>query len=80
MAADDALVLFTDGISEAVGEEGEEYGVDRLAALLSRLDATGSGRRLAAACLADVAAFRAAGAATTAVDDVALLVVRRTGG
>jgi len=33
--ADDLLVLFTDGVVEAVNSQGEEFGMDRLVALLT---------------------------------------------
>ncbi len=37
-----ALVLFTDGVTEAVGSDGTRYGVDRLASRAARHAATGT--------------------------------------
>jgi sigma-B regulation protein RsbU (phosphoserine phosphatase) len=36
LLAGETLVLYTDGISEAENDDGEEYGVDRLRALVGR--------------------------------------------
>jgi sigma-B regulation protein RsbU (phosphoserine phosphatase) len=73
LARDDALVLYTDGVTEAEDPEGEFYGTDRLRACVR----AHQGRPPAQICdaiLADVTAF--AGAPHPA-DDIALLVVRR---
>lgn len=75
LRAGDSLVLFTDGLSEAVDGGGEEYGTERLAARLEPL-AGADAAEIAAACLDDLGRFRAGGAAR---DDLALLVVRRSG-
>jgi phosphoserine phosphatase RsbU/P len=69
----DALVLYTDGVTEAEDPEGEFYGTDRLRVCVRAHE----GRPPAQICdaiLADVTAF--AGAPHPA-DDIALLVVRR---
>lgn len=73
LAPDDALLLYTDGVSEARDEAGVEYGRERLRQLLASCY-----RRPAAdvlrMCLDDLRKFRGRAAAT---DDVTLMVVRR---
>jgi serine phosphatase RsbU (regulator of sigma subunit) len=66
-------VLYTDGLTEARDPAGDEYGADRLAALLGSLHAL-EPQALLSACLADHAAFRAG---TPVSDDLTLLVLRR---
>ena len=68
----DTLVVFTDGISESWGEDGEEYGEDRLAALLKN-HAKLSAPELMITIQQEVDAY-ATGRAT---DDRTLIVVRR---
>jgi len=70
----DALVAFTDGLTEARDANGAEYGSERLAALLASL-APSPARAVVDACLADLHAFTG-GAARG--DDLSLLVVRRS--
>jgi phosphoserine phosphatase RsbU/P len=71
--ADDTLLLYTDGLSEASLHD-DEYGVDRLAHLMcQRTDHPPS--ELIAACLKDVSTFT--GSARYA-DDLTLLAIRRT--
>lgn len=76
MSGGESLVLYTDGISEALDPSGEEYGNARL---LSGLTGTTglSAQGLVDACIADLKRFR-----RTAVvsDDVTLLALQRTGG
>jgi sigma-B regulation protein RsbU (phosphoserine phosphatase) len=74
--AGDLLVLYTDGVTEAHDGRGREYGADRLAALIADLarEAPLAAPSLVAACVNDLAAFRAG---TSATDDVTLMVVRR---
>ena len=73
LATDDALLLYTDGVSEARDEAGVEYGRERLRQLLASCH-----RRPAAdvlgMCLDDLRRFRGRTAAT---DDLTLMVVRR---
>ncbi len=68
------LVAFTDGLTEARDPGGEEYGSERLAALLSRLERP-SARAVVDASLADLHAHTAGRARG---DDLSLLVVRRS--
>ncbi|GLH66590.1 SpoIIE family protein phosphatase [Geothrix edaphica] len=51
------LVLYSDGLSEAMNREGELYGVARLCGQLRRLWGTGSPRAACEAVFRDVAAF-----------------------
>ncbi len=51
------MVLYSDGLSEAMNREGELYGLGRLSAQLRRLWATGSPRAACEALFNDVAAF-----------------------
>jgi serine phosphatase RsbU (regulator of sigma subunit) len=72
--AGDALVIFSDGVTEATNAAGEEYGEDRLAALLQRCIRC-SANGIANAITKDLAEF-VAGA--PAADDVTVVVVRKT--
>ena len=69
----DALLLYTDGLTEARGPGAVEYGVARLSNLVE-------GRRewrpevLVDACLKDLAAFRAG---TPMGDDLTIMAIRR---
>ncbi len=73
LEAGDALLLYTDGLSEARNREDEEYGVERLTRAAARR------RGLAAAdlvqdCLTEVTAFRSG---TPLHDDLTLFALRR---
>src|SRR5262249_12363866 len=60
LAVGDDLVVYTDGITEAVDESGREYGSDRLAAsVLGHRDLAPPD--LVSASMSDVAAFRRGG-------------------
>ena len=65
----DALVLCTDGLTEAMDAGGKLYGLDRLAALLE-----GTEGDLRSAILADVTAFSES---TGLHDDLTLMILRR---
>jgi sigma-B regulation protein RsbU (phosphoserine phosphatase) len=71
----DTLFLCTDGVTETSSPEGEEYGLDRLEALLASRHAEAPAA-LAKSCLDDLASFRAE---SPRADDLTLMVVRRTG-
>jgi sigma-B regulation protein RsbU (phosphoserine phosphatase) len=72
----DILLLYTDGLVEARNAREEEYGTERLKSMLAERRAL-SPPLLAAACLDDLGAFRGG---QPWLDDVALLVLRRSGG
>ncbi len=72
LGPDDALVLYTDGVSEATDAGGEEYG-DRLAGVLTRHHGLPPAA-LVERCVADVAAFRGR---APAADDLTIMAVRR---
>lgn len=76
MAPGDALVLYTDGVTEAMDEEQRCYGNDRLEALVGSMGDV-EPAQAAAAIEADVRAF--AGTAEQA-DDITILVLRYRGG
>lgn len=69
----DALVVFTDGFTEAQAGGGTEYGVERLEEFLATRRGLTAGE-LTQACLADLGAFRGG---TAAHDDLTLLTLRR---
>jgi serine phosphatase RsbU (regulator of sigma subunit)/pSer/pThr/pTyr-binding forkhead associated (FHA) protein len=69
----DALVVFTDGISESWGEDGEEYGEDRLGEIVKK-KANLSAQELMDVIEQEVDAY-ATGRPT---DDRTLIVVKRT--
>ncbi len=70
LAPGDRLVLFTDGVTEALGPEGEMFGEERLAALVRDAGA-GSAEALVAAIVAAVESF----AGGERHDDLTLVVV-----
>jgi sigma-B regulation protein RsbU (phosphoserine phosphatase) len=74
MAPGETLMLYSDGLTEARNREEEEYGVDRLAAALSRRPDRRP-KEIVLASLEDVARFRAG---APAGDDLTLLAIRRS--
>jgi sigma-B regulation protein RsbU (phosphoserine phosphatase) len=70
----DALVLYTDGITEARNPADEEYGEQRLALLVARLGGE-TPQAIVNACVADVAGFRDR---ARQFDDLTVMVVRRS--
>jgi sigma-B regulation protein RsbU (phosphoserine phosphatase) len=67
----DTLFLYTDGLSEAEGAEGE-YGIDRLMQLVARQSAA-CASSLVSACVEDLRRFAGS---TPGLDDVTLLALR----
>jgi len=72
LAAGDAFVVYTDGISEAMDFESRLYDIERLASTLAA--ATGTAEELGRRILADVERFTAGQVQT---DDMCLICVRR---
>jgi serine phosphatase RsbU (regulator of sigma subunit) len=73
LASGDSLVLFSDGLSEALNTNGKQYGVQRLVDLLYRQRALAP-EALLAAVLDDLSSFRS-GAKRS--DDLTVMIVRR---
>jgi phosphoserine phosphatase RsbU/P len=68
----DTLVLYTDGVTEALGPDGSEYGPQRLSKLIASCRSRGS-REMVEDCINDLLAFRASAQKT---DDQTLMVLR----
>ncbi len=77
MAPHDTLVLYTDGVSEAENEGGDEYGVERLRDFLASQGSC-CPTKLVDACKQQVAAFR--GSRERADDETLLAVQYAPGG
>lgn len=73
LAPGDALLIYTDGLSEAHNHGGDEYGIDRLPGILNR-EKSASPQKLIEACLDDLREFLA-GAPRN--DDLAIMAIRR---
>ena len=73
LASGDVLVLFSDGVTEATGPEGELFGADRLKDVLAGAE----GRSALAQIDAVQAAVRAFARGGAPADDLTLLVVGR---
>ena len=72
LAPKEWLVLYSDGLTEAMDHKGEQYGLDRFRAQLQRLWGTGSLRAACEAVFQDVAKFE-----TQNRDDRTLLILGR---
>jgi sigma-B regulation protein RsbU (phosphoserine phosphatase) len=66
------LALYSDGLTEAMNQKGELYGLDRLKEQLRRVWGTGSPRAAAEAVFRDVSSFE-----TQNRDDRTLLILGR---
>jgi phosphoserine phosphatase RsbU/P len=73
LAADDTLLVYSDGLSEASNANSEQYGVERLSQALAR-HGTVAPDRLVAALVANWDGFRASAPRT---DDWTVMAVRR---
>jgi sigma-B regulation protein RsbU (phosphoserine phosphatase) len=73
LAPGDALLLYTDGVTESRNAAGEEYGPERLE-LAALSHARRPGREILDACLADLQGFRQD---VRREDDQTLLVLKR---
>ena len=74
MEKGDTLLLYTDGLSEALNRDGSEYGIERLAQLF-RDNHDLAPHALLAACVGDALSF---GELRVPRDDVTLMAIRRT--
>ena len=72
----DALLLYTDGVTEAMDAAGQLYGRDRLCRMLGELSSTTSCADIIAAVQRDLQAF---GAAEERADDITMLALRWRG-
>jgi phosphoserine phosphatase RsbU/P len=72
---DDILVFYTDGVTEAFSEAGEEFGLDRLVAVI-RANRQKSAQLLADAIYDAVMAFAAP---THMFDDLTMIIIKRLG-
>ena len=73
LAPGDALLLYTDGVSEAQGANEAEYGVDRLVSVATE-HSSHTAAALVAACRRDLDAFRGG---ARRLDDVTIMAIKR---
>ena len=71
----DCIVLYSDGIPEALSTHGEQYGLQRLKRALNDQGELNSAEAIKNSLLADVKQFMAD---ATQMDDITIVVVRRT--
>jgi sigma-B regulation protein RsbU (phosphoserine phosphatase) len=74
IAAGDLLVVYTDGLTETFNAQDEEYGIERLATVVSGVSHA-EPRDVARACLQDLRAFSPTAPRR---DDLTLMVLRRS--
>ena len=72
----DCVLLFTDGITEAMDADGDMFGEERLAALLAQLAPGRSARAVVDGIVHELANFRGG---QEGADDVTAVVIRRAG-
>lgn len=77
LAAGDALLLYTDGVTEAFSTQGEAYGDERLLAWMRGIDPNEDARKLVSSLVDDVAHFVNGAEAS---DDLTCLVLCRKQG
>ena len=70
----DLVVTYTDGVTEAMDMEDNEYELERLLALVNRMGATGTPQAILDAILADLALHRGEREQT---DDITMVLFRR---
>jgi sigma-B regulation protein RsbU (phosphoserine phosphatase) len=74
MAVGDAMIVYSDGLTEAENVSGDMFGEDRVKAIISRDAARGSAA-LGSAILSEVEEFTRDAVPT---DDLTFLIVQRT--
>jgi sigma-B regulation protein RsbU (phosphoserine phosphatase) len=75
MSAGDTLLLYTDGVSEALDETGSEYGLERLRKLLAG-NGGSSPKEIISNCLVELNGFKRSG---VLADDLTLMAIQRVG-
>jgi sigma-B regulation protein RsbU (phosphoserine phosphatase) len=73
LASGDALVLYTDGLTESRDRSDAEYGTERLLRVLARRQAAGA-RDLVNSCVNDLSAFLSG---ASRADDLTVMAIRR---
>ena len=76
LAVGDCLLLFTDGITEAVDASGTMFGEERLAAVFAQLAVDRSAQRIVDGIVSELETFRGG---TLCADDVTAVVIRYQG-
>jgi sigma-B regulation protein RsbU (phosphoserine phosphatase) len=74
LAPGEALLIYTDGLTEARNSGGEEYGLHRVKSVAARQRATAAPDALISQCLSDLHNFTAG---TKQTDDLTLLAIQR---
>jgi sigma-B regulation protein RsbU (phosphoserine phosphatase) len=74
LAADDAMILYTDGVIEALSPDGVFYGEERLRGVIQSTNSDGSAWEILNAVIDSVATFVGDNSPS---DDLTLMVVRR---
>lgn len=69
----DTLLLYTDGVTEALDGEGGEFGAERLVAV-ARRHASDTAQALVTACMRELEDFQGG---TTPADDVSVMAIKR---
>lgn len=75
MSAGDTILLYTDGVSEALDETGSEYGLERLRKLLAG-NGGSSPKEVISNCLVELNRFKRSG---VLADDLTLMAIQRVG-
>jgi len=73
LAPHDALLVYTDGVTEALNPDGEEYGIARMKTFASGCSAKAPDQ-LISDCLQDLRSFTIG---TKPTDDLTLLAIQR---
>lgn len=74
LAVGDVLVLYTDGITECINAQEEEFGEERLEALIQMLAGDGTAQRIVTGVVRAITAFSGE---SGAFDDETLIVIKR---
>lgn len=73
LGAEESLLLYSDGLSEACNAKGEEYGIDRLRGHLLEMNSSGP-KALVGRIVEDLNQFLAHASRT---DDISIMAIQR---